>query len=116
MRFPVRLFSFRSQEALSDAYNYFRRSYKGQVEMRTSKTGGIFPYFLVLVKSVEADEDVICSGLQELGSRGNWYEDSFHTTIADVALYLNRRLWPFTALNSWTGGLSIGLHSWKHCT
>src|SRR5271157_1004733 len=33
-----------------------------------------------------------------------------------VALYLNRRLWPFTALNSWTGGLSIGLHSWKHCT
>ena len=25
-----------------------------------------------------------------------------------VALYLNRRLWPFTALNSWTGGLSIG--------
>ena len=33
-----------------------------------------------------------------------------------VALYLNRRLWPFTALNSWTGGLSIGLNSWKHCT
>ena len=23
-----------------------------------------------------------------------------------VALYLNRRLWPFTALNSWTGSLS----------
>jgi hypothetical protein len=25
-----------------------------------------------------------------------------------VALYLNRRLWRVTALNSWTGGLSIG--------
>ena len=36
------------------------------------------------------------------------------TTI--VALYLKRRLWPFTALNSWTGGLPIGLNSWKHCT
>jgi hypothetical protein len=35
---------------------------------------------------------------------------------AGVALYLNRRLWPFTALNSWTAGLSIGLNSWKHCT
>ncbi len=35
---------------------------------------------------------------------------------AHVALYLNRRLWSFTALNSWTGGLSIGLNSWKHCT
>ena len=35
---------------------------------------------------------------------------------AGVALYLNRRLWLFTALNSWTGGLSIGLDSWKHCT
>jgi hypothetical protein len=33
-----------------------------------------------------------------------------------VALYLNRRLWRFTALNSWTGGLSVGLNSWKHCT
>jgi hypothetical protein len=31
--------------------------------------------------------------------------------IADVAVYLNRRLWPFTALNSWTGGLSIDLQS-----
>src|SRR5271166_1440618 len=36
--------------------------------------------------------------------------------VSAVALYLNRRLWPFTALNSWTGGLSIGLNSWKHCT
>src|SRR6202023_3376920 len=36
--------------------------------------------------------------------------------VTSVALYLNRRLWPFTALNSWTGGLSIGLNSWKHCT
>src|SRR5271168_5362609 len=27
-------------------------------------------------------------------------------TGAVVALYSNRRLWPFTALNSWTGGLS----------
>jgi hypothetical protein len=36
--------------------------------------------------------------------------------IASVALYLNRRLWPFTALNSWTGGLSVGLNSWKNCT
>src|ERR1700755_598792 len=26
-----------------------------------------------------------------------------------VALYLNRRLLPFTALNSWTGSLSTGL-------
>jgi hypothetical protein len=33
-----------------------------------------------------------------------------------VALHLNRRLWQFTALNSWTGGLSIGSNSWKHCT
>ena len=29
-----------------------------------------------------------------------------------VALYLNRRLWPFTALNSWTGSLFTGLKSW----
>jgi hypothetical protein len=28
-----------------------------------------------------------------------------------VALHLNRRLWQFTALNSWTGGLSIGSNS-----
>jgi pimeloyl-ACP methyl ester carboxylesterase len=28
-----------------------------------------------------------------------------------VALYLNRRLWPFTALNSWTGSLSTGFKS-----
>jgi hypothetical protein len=28
------------------------------------------------------------------------------------ALYLNRRLWPFTALNSWTGGVSTGCNSW----
>jgi len=41
---------------------------------------------------------------------------SAHFGIALVALYLNRRLWPFTALNSWTEGLSIGLNSWKHCT
>jgi hypothetical protein len=34
----------------------------------------------------------------------------------DVGLYLNRRLWPFTVLNSWTGGLSTGLNSWKNCT
>ena len=40
---------------------------------------------------------------------------SFLAALA-VALYLNRRLWPLTALNSWTGGLSIGLNSWKHCT
>jgi hypothetical protein len=33
-----------------------------------------------------------------------------------VALYLNRRLWPFTALNSWTGSLSIDLDSWKGWT
>jgi hypothetical protein len=31
--------------------------------------------------------------------------------IASVALYLNRGLWPFTALNSWTGGLATGLNS-----
>jgi hypothetical protein len=30
----------------------------------------------------------------------------------NVALYLNRRLWPFTALNSWTGSLSTGFNSW----
>src|SRR6202035_2274588 len=33
---------------------------------------------------------------------------------ADVGLYLNRRtveLWPFTALNSWTGSLSAGFKS-----
>src|SRR5215813_3453720 len=29
-----------------------------------------------------------------------------------VGLYLNRRLWPFTALNSWTGSLSAGFKSW----
>jgi hypothetical protein len=29
-----------------------------------------------------------------------------------VALHLNRRLWPFTALNSWTGSLSSGFKSW----
>src|SRR5262245_35883081 len=29
-----------------------------------------------------------------------------------VALYLNRRLWSFTALNSWTGSQSIGFNSW----
>src|SRR5271166_6603307 len=40
----------------------------------------------------------------------------FARVMPPVALYLNRRLWPFTALNSWTGGLSIGLNSWKHCT
>jgi hypothetical protein len=29
-----------------------------------------------------------------------------------VALHLNRRLWSFTALNSWTGSLSTGFKSW----
>ena len=32
------------------------------------------------------------------------------TTI--VALYLNRRQWPFTALNSWTGTRSTRFNSW----
>jgi hypothetical protein len=30
---------------------------------------------------------------------------------AGVALYINRRLWPFTALNSWTGSVSTGCNS-----
>ena len=34
------------------------------------------------------------------------------TAAARVALYLNRRLWPFTALNSWTGSLFGGFKSW----
>jgi hypothetical protein len=29
-----------------------------------------------------------------------------------VALYLNRRLWPFTVVNSWTGSLSTAFNSW----
>jgi integrase len=32
--------------------------------------------------------------------------------MAGVDLHLNRRLWPFTALNSWTGSLSTGFDSW----
>ena len=36
--------------------------------------------------------------------------------IPVVALYLNRRLWPFTALKSWTGGLATGLNSRTNCT
>jgi HEPN domain-containing protein len=31
--------------------------------------------------------------------------------VEAVALYLNRRLWPFAALNSWTGSLSTRLKS-----
>src|SRR4029077_14951432 len=31
--------------------------------------------------------------------------------IRSVALYLNRRLWPFTALNPWTGSRSTGCKS-----
>ena len=33
-------------------------------------------------------------------------------STAPVALYLNRRLRPFTALNSWTGSLFTGSDSW----
>jgi serine/threonine protein kinase len=56
---------------------------------------------------------------QELGNRflqvpelssGSQQGREFRTDVTAasliVALYLNRRLWPFTALNSWTGGLS----------
>jgi hypothetical protein len=32
--------------------------------------------------------------------------------IKGVGTSLNRRLWPFTALNSWTGSLSTGFKSW----
>lgn len=84
MRFPVWLFSFRSQEALSGAYAHFVQIYRGHVEMRKSKTDDLFPFFLVLVKSTDEDEDLIRRGLQELGSRGNWYQDSFNTTMPDV--------------------------------
>src|SRR6266404_1242976 len=35
---------------------------------------------------------------------------------ADVALYLNRRLWPLTALNSWARRLSTGSISRRDCT
>jgi hypothetical protein len=34
--------------------------------------------------------------------------------LTAVALYLNRRLWPLTALNSWTGSLSTGFNSGLH--
>jgi hypothetical protein len=36
------------------------------------------------------------------------YPFSIESDAPFVALYLNRRLWPFTALNSWTGVLAAG--------
>jgi hypothetical protein len=39
-------------------------------------------------------------------------EDQLGALGLVVALYLNRRLWPFTALKSWTGSLSTGFNSW----
>jgi hypothetical protein len=32
--------------------------------------------------------------------------------VKGVGTSLNRRLWPFTALNSWTGSLSTAFNSW----
>jgi hypothetical protein len=37
-----------------------------------------------------------------------WAERAGYQDL-DVVLYLNRRQWPFTALNSWTGSLSTPL-------
>jgi hypothetical protein len=46
--------------------------------------------------------------------KGVWGESrlAFESIVEDIALYLNRRQPPFTALNSWTGSLSTGLKSW----
>jgi hypothetical protein len=34
------------------------------------------------------------------------------TPAGGVVLYLNRRQWPLTVLNSWTGNLSTAFNSW----
>jgi hypothetical protein len=53
-------------------------------------------------------------GKVAFSSMGDWLPEKVARTwcTADVALYLNRRLRPFTALNSWTGGISTGCNSW----
>ena len=58
---------------------------------------------------------IIAILLLALGARAYGATEAKGATIKGtvvVALHLNRRLWPFTALNSWTGSLSTGFKSW----
>jgi hypothetical protein len=90
-------------------------------ESKPNPSGG----FQWSLKAPEADLKGLSGEI--LGKHGagpSWTMDDGSSIVGNlppletvvVALYLNRRLWPFTALNSWTGGLATGLNSWTNCT
>jgi TnpA family transposase len=60
-----------------------------------------------------ADQTIDTEQIAEQWDRmGQLYASLKTGHVTAVALHLNRRLWPFTALNSWTGGVSTGCNSW----